>query len=56
MRALHDIEKPGEIQLHIHFVSGRAQPVKATFGDLFRNEDACHSSIVTGQNPGCEVH
>ena len=56
MCTLDDFEQPGEIELHIHLVPGRAQPIKATFGDFFGDEDACHASIVTGQNPRSEVH
>lgn len=48
MRASHGGEQLGEVELNDHFVAGRTEPIKATFGDLFRDEDACHSFIVTG--------
>ena len=42
VRALHRLEQAGQIELDLHFVPGRAQPVEATFGDLFGDQDACH--------------
>ncbi len=50
MRAADGGEQLRQVELHVDLVAGRAQPVEATFGDLFCDEDACHSPIVTGRS------
>ncbi len=54
LSALHSGEQLGQIHLDHDLVPSRAQPIKATFGDLFCDEDACHSPIVTGAGVGYE--
>ena len=56
MGAAHDVRQLVQVELDHHLVTCGAKPIEAAFGDFFRDQDSCHSPIVTGRGHGREPH